>query len=116
VWAGAHGFRASTAEHPKDLILRQGDREWLVEGKVLYRGNAAHAVRAAIGQLFEYERFLYAEPNRRPRLVALFTEPIGGAYVDLLETLNIASVWRSGDAWAGSTSALADGLADVADG
>ncbi|OAI55457.1 hypothetical protein AYO48_03650 [Gaiella sp. SCGC AG-212-M14] len=111
-WAKSHGFRVSTAEHPKDLVLRRNDREWLVEGKVLYRGNAAHAVRGAIGQLLEYERFLYDADSPRPALVALFTEPVGDAYVELLEAINIAPVWRDGVSWLGSAAAFEAGLID----
>jgi hypothetical protein len=36
-------------EHPKDPVLRRDGREWLVEAKVLYQGNATNAVRAALG-------------------------------------------------------------------
>ena len=34
----------------------------------------------------------------------------GGAYVEFLESLSIASVWRSVDSWAGSSSAVVAGL------
>jgi hypothetical protein len=111
-WALANGFRASTAEHPKDLVLRRGDAEWLVEGKVLYQGNATNATRAAIGQLFEYRRFLYSDAVVIPTLVALFTESVGDAYVALLTDLGIAAVWRDDGKWTGSAAAGDDGLTD----
>lgn len=112
-WALRSGFRASTAEHPKDLVLRRDGREWLVEGKVLYRGDAASATRAAIGQLFEYRSFLYADTATTPALVALFTETIGEAYVSLLAEVGIAAVWRHDGNWAGSDAACNDGLAEA---
>src|SRR5262245_4173800 len=111
-WVRAKGFAASTAEHPKDLVLRRGSSEWLVEGEILRRGNAAHAVREAIGQLFEYRRFEYVDLGKRvPELVGLFSEPIGDAYAALLDELGIESVWREGAKWGGSAGAIAAGLA-----
>jgi len=110
-WARETGFVASTAEHPKDLVLRRNPHEWLIEGEVLRRGNAAHAVREAIGQLFEYRRFLYADVGKaEPELVGLFSESIGDAYVALLDELGIASVWHDGGEWRGSAAAAAAGL------
>jgi hypothetical protein len=114
-WARQRGFRPSTAEHPKDLLLCQNGVEWLVEGKILYRGNASVAVRGAIGQLFEYGRFFYGDAAEQPTLVALFGEAIGDAYVGLLEDLGIRTVWRQGRQWIGSAAALDEGLADAAD-
>jgi hypothetical protein len=38
-WIQTRHFEASTAEHPKDLVLRRDGAEWLMEGKVLYRGT-----------------------------------------------------------------------------
>ncbi len=43
-WSQSQGFVASTTEHPRDLVLRRDGYEWLVEAKVLYRGNATEAV------------------------------------------------------------------------
>ena len=39
---------------PGNLVLRGRGREILIEAKILYQGNAAQAVRSAIGQLMEY--------------------------------------------------------------
>jgi hypothetical protein len=106
-WTAARGFAASTSEHPRDLMLRRDSAEWLVEAKVLYRGNATDAVRAALGQLLTYRHFLWPPPAAPPHLLALFSEPIGDAYVALLEQLGIASVWRESGTWRGSESAVA---------
>jgi len=110
LWAGSQGFRPLTL-HPRDLVLEHPEGEWLVEAKMLYDGNASEAARAAIGQLFDYRYFFYVVPGLPlPSLLALFSESIGGAYVEFLESLSIASVWRSAGSWAGSSSAVAAGL------
>lgn len=95
--------------HPKDLTLNVSGQEWLVEAKVVYNGNAPQAVRAAIGQLAEYAHLLYEEDSR-PRLMALFTEPVGPLFVGLLESLEIAAVWKGDDGWEASSLATAAGL------
>ena len=107
-WARDHGFKVS-AEHPVDLVLRRDQSTWLVEGKVLYVGNATHAVRAAIGQLFTYRHFLYG-PAKATGLLALFAEPVGNAFVSFLEECGIASVWKDVNGWSGSTEASRSGL------
>jgi MrcB-like, N-terminal domain len=109
-WAAARGFRPSTKEHPKDLVLRRDDLEWLVEAKVLYQGNATDAARAALGQLYAYRHFLYEDGE--PQLVALFSEPIGYGYVVFLEACGIASVWKDAKGWRGSPAASAHGIAE----
>jgi hypothetical protein len=59
-------------------------------------------VREAIGQLFAYRHFCYRELGRPdPALVALFSEPIGDAFVELLASLNIEAIWRTEEAWKG---------------
>jgi hypothetical protein len=84
----------------------------LIEGEVLRRGNAAHAVCEAIGQLLEYRQFEYVDRGKSaPELVGLFSEAIGDAYVALLVELGIHSVWREGAKWTGSAGAIAAGLA-----
>jgi hypothetical protein len=108
-WAQDQGFRASTSEHPKDLVLRSDEREWLIEGKVVRQGKSTQAVREALSQLLMYRAFL--NHQQAPGLVALFSEPVGEAYVRFLEDLSIGSVWRSGDRWMGSESILQQGLA-----
>jgi hypothetical protein len=110
-WAASQGFAASTSEHPRDLVLRRNGAEWLVEAKVLYRGNATEAVRAALGQLFTYRHFLWEPPTASPYLVALFSEPIGDAYVSFLDDLGVAVVWKETEGWRGSATALTAGVA-----
>ncbi|MFF0474139.1 MrcB family domain-containing protein [Streptomyces sp. NPDC004284] len=96
-------------QHPKDLVLRsQGNaensgREWLVEAKIVRSGNPTKAVREAIGQLYEYRHFLYLK-RPEPFLIGLFSEEIG-AYAPYLEKHGIASIWRDGSGWGGSTKA-----------
>jgi hypothetical protein len=111
-WSQAQGFTASTTEHPKDLVLRRNGAVWLVEAKVLYRGNATEAVRAAVGQLFQYQFFLCNE-SAPTNLVALFSEPIGDAYADFLESLGIAAVWKEEGKWRGSARAGDEGVASA---
>ncbi|MCM6775322.1 hypothetical protein NDR87_16415 [Nocardia sp. CDC159] len=106
---GACGFTAATNVHPRDLTLTRGGRHWLVEVKVVYGGNATEAVRATIGQLQQYRYFLYAR-DADVELVAVFNEPIGDAFVGLLESLGIRAIWRHGAVWCGSPSAMGDGL------
>lgn len=113
-WAKSQGFKPFTL-HPRDLVLEHPQGECLVEAKMLYDGNATKAVRAAVGQLFAYRHFFYVVHGQPlPSLLALFSEPIGGAYVEFLESLSIASVWRSAASWAGSPSAVATDLAAIA--
>lgn len=110
-FAADRGYVVSTKVHPRDLVLRRNGKEWLVEAKVVYVGNVTDAVRAAVGQLFSYRHFWYAEPPS-PRLLAIFTDDIGTAYSDFLETLEIAALWKTADGWRGSTGAETMGLTD----
>jgi hypothetical protein len=109
--AAARGLFPSTSEHPRDLVLRREGEEWLVEVKIVYRGNATEAVRAAIGQLYTYRHFFYDQPTE-VRLLAVFSEPIGDAYAQFLESCAVASVWKAKDGWMGSLSAVQGGLVD----
>ncbi len=103
-WCASLGFASDTTVHPRDLVLRRPGEEWLVEAKVLYMGDATCAVRAALAQLLMYRFFLYQ--RRQPRLLALFSEPIGDAYVAFLDSHDVASVWRADDGcwWTSSTA------------
>ncbi|MFE1412913.1 MrcB family domain-containing protein [Streptomyces sp. NPDC058746] len=113
------GYRPTNlGVHPKDLLLHQqetdgeGGPEWLVEVKVVDHGNPTAAVRGAVGQLLEYSYFWYRELQLpAPHLLALFTEDIL-AYAPYLEDQGIASIWRAGDGWAGSPTAVAWGMVD----
>jgi hypothetical protein len=111
-WVQSRGFIATTATHPRDLVLIKNGHRWLVEAKVIRRGSASSAVRAAIAQLLEYRYFLHGS-DPALSLVALFSEEIGPAYLGLLDSMNIRAVWRAYDRrWTGSETALSDSLAD----
>jgi hypothetical protein len=102
-----NGHAAVTNVHPRDLIVREGDVEWLVEAKIV-GVNAEPAVRAAIGQLFAYRHFYYRKAERPdPRPLALFDAPVGPAFEGLLSSLGIFYVCRSGREWRGSPEAVA---------
>lgn len=89
----------STSVHPRDLIVRFDGIEYLVEAKIV-RVNAELAVREAIGQLFSYRHFIYRRRGLEdPALIALFSEPVGGAFVDLLASLGIGAVWHQDGRW-----------------
>ncbi len=77
---------------------------WLVEAKTV-GPNAQNAVREAIGQLLAYRHFCYRDVGRsEPAMVALFSEPIGGAFVQLLVSLDIEVIWWTPDGWEGAAS------------
>lgn len=99
-----HGFDALT-RHPRDLELVHPPtgQTFLIEAKVVYRGNATEAVRAAVGQLLTYSHFLY--DGTKPHLVALFSEPVGSAYAAFLHEHGIAAVWWEDGEWRGSSLA-----------
>lgn len=99
-----HGWAPTTSVHPRDLELHRGDDVCLGEVKVVYKGNATHAVREAVAQLLEYRHFHYPG-GVSPVLLAIFSEAIGDAFVDYLGVLGIASVWREGLSWRGSQQA-----------
>jgi hypothetical protein len=102
-WCISCGFAVTTAVHPIDLVVHTAQAKWFVEAKVLYHGNATAAVRAALAQVLMYAHFLGNTP--RPKRLALFSEPIGDAYVDFLEVHGVASVWAVDRHWRASTSA-----------
>ncbi|MEV8309431.1 hypothetical protein AB0P36_19290 [Streptomyces flavidovirens] len=104
--------------HPRDLILHRRSEargegtEWLVEAKVVKAGNPTNAVREVVGQLREYNYFLYRNRDQRaPHLIGLFTEDIG-AYATYLEDEGIASIWKSGRGWSGSRMAASWNMID----
>jgi hypothetical protein len=105
----SRGFEAhNIGVKPRDLVLRKGDTEWLVEAKIVYAGNVTKAVREAVAQLYEYRYFC---SDGDPRMLALFSEDIY-RFADYLETLNIGAVWRTTGGWRGTTSAVAWGVLD----
>ncbi|MEV4462126.1 DUF3578 domain-containing protein [Micromonospora echinofusca] len=103
------GFTVATNVHPRDLVAERAGSHWLIEAKTVRAGNGVNAAREALGQLLFYGFFLY-EPEETVGKVALFSESVGGACLILLEQLDIAAVWRNGQAWAGSPLAVSAGL------
>lgn len=85
------GWTPATNVHHRDLVLRKPGHEVLVEAKTV-GNNAELAVRAAIGQLFTYQYFVYEQQGcETPMLLALFSAPVGDAFVDLLTQLAITA-------------------------
>jgi hypothetical protein len=111
---GAHaralGWRVRSDVHPRDLTLTGDSGQHVLCEVKMVRLSAQNAVREAIGQLFTYRYFLY--PAAPPALLAVFSESIGDAFVDLLEQLGVASVWsEGGGSWRGSSLATSLGVA-----
>lgn len=101
------GRSASTNVHPRDLVVLDGEIEWLVEAKTVGI-NAELNVRAAIGQLFAYRHFYYRQYSLPdPTLLALFDGLIGAAFEGLLSSLGIAFLCRNGSEWHGTGEAVA---------
>jgi len=104
------GLVAATNVYPCDLTVDGAKTHWLIEAKTV-GANAERAVREAIGQLFGYRHFCYRDLHRPdPALVALFSEPIGDAFVDLLTSLGIEAVWRDSGEWRGSAPLVGHSL------
>lgn len=96
----------ATNVHPRDLTVEDGGVHWLVEAKTVGT-NSEIAVREAIGQLVSYRHFYYREAGEKdPRLLALFSAPIGPAFEELLASLDVEVVYRDGAKWGGSTAGL----------
>lgn len=108
--AATVGWVPATNVHPRDLVVRKGTAEVLCEVKVV-KANAESAVREAVGQLITYRHFLYSPSHLPAALMAVFSDPVGDAFVELLESIGIGAVWSCGGAqWAGSSTAVALGL------
>jgi len=90
--------------HPIDLTLEHKGEKWIIEVKVVYGDNYADAVRASVGQLFEYKHF-YGEMLgfERARMGAAFNKPLNNGYLGLLRSLDIDVVWLEGAKWRVST-------------
>ncbi|TPW73036.1 MrcB family domain-containing protein [Schumannella sp. 10F1B-5-1] len=99
----ARGHEAGTNVHPIDLEVLALERRWMIEVKVVRNGDARAAVREAIGQLFEYRYFL--RRDQPVTLTAAFSEPVGDAYVQLLQELGIEAIWKSRPRWEGTPDA-----------
>ena len=94
----------ATNVYPRDLVVTDPAREWLVEAKVV-KANAELAVREAVGQLFAYRHFFYRmEGKPDPLLVALFSEDVERAFTDLLSSLGIEAIWLEAGEWCTSSS------------
>lgn len=103
----AAGKVAATNVHPRDMTIDDASTSWLVEAKTV-GANAEIAVREAIGQLYSYRHFHYREAGGSdPKLLALFSAPIGEAFEQLLGSLGIEHVCRNGAGWSGSPLASA---------
>ena len=97
--------------HPRDLVAARDGKHWLIEVKVVHRGDGQQASREAVAQLLEYRRFCYPDSDRsNVAMLAVFSEAIGPAFVDHLESLGIASVWAHQAGWSGSPAAKAAGM------
>jgi hypothetical protein len=92
--AKAIGFFRSTP-HPIDVLLSYQSEEWIVEAKIIYDLNYAEGVRGAIGQLMEYRHFIKPDAQQ----VALFDQPIGDAYIGLLQSLGISVIYLTAGKW-----------------
>ena len=100
--ARAQRWKPATNVHPRDLVLKKTSLEVMVEAKTV-GNNAEFAVRDAIGQLLAYRQFVYRSRDASdPVLLALFSEPVGTAFVELLTSLGIAAAWFDAGSWKGS--------------
>ena len=104
------GFTPNTKVHPRDLTAARDGEHWLIEVKVVHRGNGVLATRDALSQLLMYKEYLYSSSDH-VRMLAVFSEDIGARNVEFLECYGIASVWKQDGMWLGSPSANAAGLA-----
>ncbi|MCX8495926.1 MAG: DUF3578 domain-containing protein [Akkermansiaceae bacterium] len=100
------GLKPNTKVHPRDLTATHDEQEWLIEVKVVRKGNAGQATREAIAQLLMYRDFIYG-PDTDVRVLAVFSEAIGELYASFLEKYGIGSVWKTPAGWAASPSAVA---------
>jgi hypothetical protein len=104
------GLIPGTNVHPRDLVVRSSDgREWLVEVKVVRRGDGVSAAREALAQLCEY-RFAYHSNSPNVDMVAVFNEDVGEFSREFLEAFGVASVWWNGPQWLGSPLAAKSGI------
>jgi hypothetical protein len=100
-WVDGPQLQAANNTHPCDMTVDSVADHWLVEAKTV-GPNAEVVVREAIGQLFAYRHFCYRDIDRPdPHLVALFSEPIGDAFVNLIASLGIEAIWRDQGEWHG---------------
>jgi hypothetical protein len=102
------GF-AVAGGHPRDLVLSDDENTWLIEAKVVRKGDVTSAVRGAIGQLFDYRHNFHRD--EAVLLAGLFTEPLGDVYLGLLDSLGIHAIWQElGGRWITSDPEAASAL------
>ena len=87
---GRECSRESTV-HPLDLTLTREGQEWLVEVKVVYKGNATDEVRAVVAQLFEYRHSTVRVSSHQYWSGCSRSGSV--AYVEFLELHGIRSGW-----------------------
>lgn len=107
------GFTPNTNVHPRDLTATKAGQHWLIEVKMVYRGDGVQATRDALSQLLMYRDFLY-QPTDQVHMLAVFSEDVGALNVEFLEKHQIASTWKEQGSWVGSPAACAAGLAATA--
>ncbi len=101
----SRGDVAATNVHPRDLVVQSAGVEYLVEAKTV-GNNAEHAVREALGQLFSYRYFYYTCASKpTPVLVALFSEPVGAAFLELLQQISVEAIWWEAGEWRATSAA-----------
>ena len=93
-----------TTPHPIDLRLTE-PAEVIFEAKVLSRFSPVLAVRAAVGQLFEYRTFI--GPKHSSLCILLDGDP-GKALTDYVENdLGLLIAWLTGDSFYGGPRTVA---------
>lgn len=100
-YAICRSLGAATSHHPIDLVLKGDFGEIIVEVKIIDVTHPSAAIRESIGQLFEYRTFLRPDTPSTP-LLAVYDQHPNGAYVHLLDSLNIGVCWRNGDGFDGT--------------
>jgi hypothetical protein len=96
--------------HPRDLTAQRGTEHWLIEVKVVTKGNGVAATHEALAQLLMCGDFIYPE-GYDVNMLAVFSEPVGELNVNFLEKYGIASARKPGNVWAGSPTTMAAKLA-----
>lgn len=105
------GFAVGTNVHPRDMVAERSSAHWLVEAKIIYRGDGIIATRDALSQLLMYRDFLYPS-DAQIGLLAVFNEPVGNLCAAFLDRHEITPVWREAGCWLGSLAASAHGLCE----
>jgi hypothetical protein len=99
-----HGFDPATNVHPRDMVALRPGVTWLIEAKMVRRGDGIGAAREALGRLLAY-RYFHHDGDEAVRMAAVFSESIGDHSLGLLESYGVVAIWRDGPAWRGSAVA-----------